>query len=101
VLLNAQPTELEQNLLVNKAMLVTRPGEAPALKWIVDTKVQGPELAAFQAETLRGGGTLIEHESARGAPHGFTELCVAAADVPAEVIALLPRRLQAAVAAAA
>lgn len=83
---------------VQAAVLVTRPGEAPALQWIVDTSIHGPELTAFHQDALGGLGALVDHGPARGAPRGFTELRIVATDVPDDVVDQLPRRLRAALA---
>ncbi len=97
MLVNTAANDIDPRCFVKAAVLVTRPGEAPALEWIVDTSLHGPELTAFHQSALGGLGTLIEHGPVRGAPRGFTELSVAVTDVPRDVIEQLPRRLRAAV----
>ncbi|MGH8999476.1 MAG: hypothetical protein ACRDY7_08800 [Acidimicrobiia bacterium] len=99
MLTEAAVTTVDPSIFLKAAVLVTRPGSPLALKWIVDSRIHGPDLAAFQQSTLGGFGTLTEHEPVRGARHGFTELSVTAGDLPDEVFVRLPRRLQAAITA--
>lgn len=97
VLVHAAASEVDQTCFANTAILVTQPGEAPVLQWIVDTSLLGPELTAFHENALGGLGALIEHPPARGAPRGFTELRIATKDVPCDVVEQLHRRLRAAI----
>lgn len=90
-------TQIETVDLVPAAILVTGPDQAPALQWIVDTSLLGEELTAFHQEAIRGRGNLVQHEPVRGAPKGYTELRVPIAQVPADVMARLPRRIRAAI----
>lgn len=92
------PTQVEPINLTQAAILVTRPGEDPALQWIVDTGLLGEELLAFHQEAMDGRGVIVQHDPVRGAPRGYTELRVAVTEVPADVIERLPRRIHAAVA---
>lgn len=91
---------IDPTFFVNGAVLLTRPGQAAALQWIVDTGLHGVELAAFHQEVIGEVGAITQHEPGRGAPHGFTELRVPVRDLPAGLIEQLPRRLRAAVTAA-
>ena len=91
------PPQVEPINLTQAAILLTRPDQAPALQWIVDTSLLGEELIAFHQEALRGRGTLVQHEQVRGAPRGYTEVRVAISEVPADVVERLPRRIHAAI----
>jgi hypothetical protein len=91
-------TEVDPGRFPHLAVLVTRPGEAPVFQWIVDTALHGPELAIFHRVTLGGAGTLVEHPPAKGLPHGYTQIRVPVAELPAGVVEELPRRLRAAIA---
>lgn len=88
--------QLEAPAFVQSAALVTRPGEDPALQWIVETGLLS-ELSAFHDHSLRGAGTLTEHPPTKGASRGFLQLRVATRDLPAELVDQLPRRLRVAI----
>ena len=92
------PAPVEPMNLTQAAILLTRPDQAPALQWIVDTSLLGEELIAFHAETLGGRGSMVQHEPVRGAPRGYTELRVPVSEVPADVVERLPRRIHRAIA---
>lgn len=89
--------QVESLPFIHSAALVTRPGEDPALQWIVETGLLS-ELSAFHDHSLGGAGTLTEHPPTRGASRGFVQLRVATRDLPAELVAQLPRRLRVAIA---